>query len=95
VLFIFCNPPDNFDVGVDGCFASWLILVRHRVLCCWLSWPLNRVVQSGGTKLTYILMVAICNLHVELYSHFTVKQTYENVLNNVVKVTDGLWPSLI
>ena len=51
--------------------------------------------QSGGTKLTYILMVAIRNLHVELYGHFTVKQTYENVLNNVVKVTDGLWPSLI
>jgi len=29
------------------------------------SGHLNQVVQSGGTKLTYILMVAIHNLHVE------------------------------
>jgi len=31
-LFIFCNPADNFDVGVDGCVSYLLILVRHRVL---------------------------------------------------------------
>jgi len=40
-------------------------------------------------KLTYIMMVAIRNLHVE-YGHCIVKQMYRNVLNNVVKVTDGL-----
>ena len=36
------------------------------------------------------MMVAICNLHVE-YGHFTVKQTYKNVLNNIFKVNNGLW----
>jgi len=95
VLFIFCNPADNFDDGVDNCVSCWLILVRHCVFCCWLSWPLNCVVQSGGRKLTYILMVAIHNLHVESYDHCTVKLAYENVLTNIVKVTDGLWASLI
>jgi len=44
--------------------------------------------QSGGRKLTYIMMVAIHNLCVE-YGYHTVKQTYGNVLNNVVKVTNG------
>jgi hypothetical protein len=39
-------------------------------------------------KLTYIMMVAIRNLHVE-YGHCIVKQMYKNVLNNVVKVTNG------
>jgi len=47
------------------------------------------VTQSGGRKLTYIMMVAICNLHVE-YGHFTVKQTFENVLNYIFKVNNGL-----
>jgi hypothetical protein len=47
------------------------------------------VTQSGGKWLTYIMMVAICNLHVE-YDHCTVKKTYEIVLNNAVKVTDGI-----
>jgi hypothetical protein len=45
--------------------------------------------QSGGKRLTYIMMVAICNLHVE-YGHCTVKQMYKNVLNNAVKVTNGI-----
>jgi len=40
-------------------------------------------------KLTYIMMVPIHNLHGE-YGHCTVKQTYKNVLNNVVKVTNAL-----
>ena len=31
------------------------------------------------------MMVAMCNLRVE-YGHFTVKQTYENVLNYIIKV---------
>jgi hypothetical protein len=44
---------------------------------------------SGGTKLTYIMMVAIRNLPVE-YGHYTVKQIHENVLNSVEKVTNGL-----
>jgi hypothetical protein len=36
------------------------------------------------------MIVAICNLHVE-YGHFTLKQTYKNVLNNIFKVNNGLW----
>jgi hypothetical protein len=44
--------------------------------------------HSGGRKLTYIMMVPVHNFHVE-YGHCTVKQMYENVLNNVVKVTTG------
>jgi hypothetical protein len=60
------------------------------VLCCWLSWPFAMVMQSGGRKLTYIVMVPVCNFHVEC-GHCTVKQTYENVLNNVVKVATGSW----
>ena len=27
MLFIFCNPADNFDVGVDGCFAGIVFFV--------------------------------------------------------------------
>lgn len=41
--------------------------------------------------------MAICNLRLEC-DHCTVKQTYGNVLNNNVKVTNGLgirWPSLL
>lgn len=71
-------------------FWCWLILVRLHVLYCWLSWPLNLVTLSGGTKLTYIMMVVICNLHVEWYDHCTVKQT-EIFLGKVVKVTNVLW----
>jgi hypothetical protein len=46
--------------------------------------------QSGGRKLTYSMIVAIRNLHIEVYGHCAVKQEYENVLNNIVKVTNGL-----
>ena len=35
------------------------------------------------------MMVAICNLHVEC-GDCTEKQLYENVLNNIVKVTNSL-----
>jgi len=49
--------------------------------------------QSGWQKLTYNMMVAICILLLE-YGHFTVKQMYENVSNNVVKITNVLWVSL-
>jgi hypothetical protein len=38
------------------------------------------VMQSGGRELTYIMMVAMCNLHVE-YGHCTVNQMYKSVLN--------------
>ena len=61
--------------------SCWLILVRPHVFFCWLSWPITPVNQSGRMKLTYIIMVAICNLHVE-YDHCTVKQADENVLNS-------------
>ena len=50
--------------------------------------------QLGGIELTHIMMVAICNLHVE-YGHCTVKHTYENVLSNVVKVTNSLRRNLV
>jgi hypothetical protein len=45
--------------------------------------------QYGGRKLTCIMMVAVCNLHVE-YGHCTVKQMNENVVNDDAKVTNGL-----
>jgi hypothetical protein len=70
-------------------FSCWLILVQH-VLCCWLSWPLNLITQSGRGKLNYITTVAIRNLCVEQYGHCTVKQIYEYVFNNTVKVTNGI-----
>jgi len=89
VFFIFCDPNDNFDVGVDSCVSYWFILVRPRVLCCWLSWPLTPVMQSDGRKLSYIMMVTLHYLHVEC-GHCTVKMMYENVLSNVVKVTNAL-----
>jgi hypothetical protein len=44
--------------------------------------------QSGGRKPTYIVIVAVLNFCVE-YGPCTVKQMYENVLNNIVKVADG------
>jgi hypothetical protein len=68
-------------------FSCLLILVRPCVLCFWLSWPL--VTQSGGRKLTYIMVVARRNLHIE-NGHCTAKQLYGNVLKNVVKVANGL-----
>jgi len=43
------------------------------------------------------MMMAIRNLRVE-YGHCTVRQTYKNVLNEVVKVAEDYefrWPSLI
>jgi hypothetical protein len=70
-------------------FSCQLIFIMPCVLCCWLSWPLTLVIQSSGIKLTYIIMVVICNFLVE-YGHCNVKQIYENVLNNTVKVTNGL-----
>lgn len=52
--------------------SCWLILVRPRVICCCLSWPLGLVVQSSGRKLNYIMMVALHNFHVE-YGYWTVQ----------------------
>jgi len=66
-------------------FSCWQILVKPRVLC-WLSWTLTVITQSGGRKLTYIMMVAKCTLRVE-YGHYTVRQTYKNVLNEAVNVS--------
>jgi hypothetical protein len=70
-------------------FSCRLILVKARVLFCWLFWPLTIVTQSGGCKLMSIMMVAICNLLVEC-GHCNVKLVYDSVLNNVVKFTKGL-----
>ena len=39
--------------------------VERQVLCCWLSLSLTLVRQSGGIKLTYIMMVAVCNLRAQ------------------------------
>ena len=69
-------------------------LVMPRVLCCCLSWPLALVTQSSGRRLNYIVMVAIRNLRVE-YGYRAVKQTYDSVLNHVVKVINGLCVSLV
>jgi len=50
---------------------------------------LNLLMQSGGTNMTYIMMVAIHNLVIEMYVYCTVKQT-KMFLNNVASVTSGL-----
>jgi len=39
--------------------------------------------------MNYIMMAAVRNLRAQ-YGHCTVKQTYENVSNNVAEVTNGL-----
>jgi hypothetical protein len=70
-------------------FSCWLILVRPRVLWCCLSWPLALVMQSSGRTLNYIVMVEIRNLLSE-YGYWTVKQMYDSVVNNVVKVINDL-----
>jgi hypothetical protein len=75
-------------------FSCWLIVVRYRVLCCCLSVPLALVTQSGGRKLNYIMVMAIRNLPVE-YGHWTVKQTCDSVLNNIVNFINGLRVSLV
>lgn len=49
--------------------------------------------ESGGRKLTYAMMVAVHNWHVE-YGHCTAQQMYKHVLNNVGKVNNGLWDFL-
>jgi len=46
------------------------------------------VTQSGGRKLTYIMVVARHNLHIE-NGRCTAEKLYENVLKNVVKVANG------
>jgi len=74
-------------------FSCSLIWVRPHVLCCWLSWPFTLVMQSGRRKLAYIMIVAMCILHVK-YVQCTVKHTQENVLKKVVNVTNGLGVSL-
>jgi hypothetical protein len=69
-------------------FSCWLILVWPRVLLLAIL-ATNLVTQSGVGQLIYIMMVAICNLRVE-YDNPGAKKTYDNVLNEVVKVTNGL-----
>jgi hypothetical protein len=51
-------------------FADFSETARSLLLA---TLPLNLLMQSGGTKLTYIMMVAIHNLVVELYVHCTVQ----------------------
>jgi hypothetical protein len=75
-------------------FSCWLILVRPRILCYCLSWPLALVTQSSSRTLNYIVMVEIRNLRAE-YGYWTVKQMYDSVLNNVVKVINDLCVSLV
>ena len=58
---------------------------------CAMSWALNLVTKYGAIKGTYIMMVAIHNVCVCVeYCRCTVKQTYENMLNNIVKIINGL-----
>jgi hypothetical protein len=47
------------------------------------------VTQSSCRRLNCIMIVAIRNLRVE-YGYWTVKQTYDSILNNVVKLINGL-----
>jgi hypothetical protein len=84
VLFIFCNPTDNSDIGVDvwvSILADWGDASRSFLLAILAT-------QSGGRKLANIMMVAIRNLHAE-YGDCTIKQLYESVFNKAVKVTNG------
>jgi hypothetical protein len=55
-------------------FSCWPILLRPNVRCCWLSWPLTLVTQSGERNPPFIVLVTISNLHVER-GNCTVKQT--------------------
>jgi hypothetical protein len=89
VLFIFLTQLTTLMLVSMVEFSCQLIFIKPCVLCCWLSWPLTLVIQSSGIKLTYIIMVVICNFLIE-YGPCNVKQIYENVLNNVVKVTNGI-----
>jgi hypothetical protein len=65
-LFIFCNPNDNFDIGVDGGVSVLADFGKAlwSVLLALLTTTL--VIECGGRKLTYIMMVAIHNLHVNM-----------------------------
>jgi len=85
VLLIFYNPTDNFDIG-------WVfILADFGEAACSLMLTILATYCGNAIwwKLSYIMMVALCNLHVE-DGHCIVKQMYKNVLNNIVKVTNGL-----
>jgi hypothetical protein len=55
-------------------FSCWPILLRPSVRCCWLSWPLTLVTQSGERNLPFIMLVAIRSLRVER-GNCTVKPT--------------------
>jgi hypothetical protein len=100
VLFLYFNPTDNSDAGGNG-WDFIATLVRPRILCCWLSWPLILAIQSGGRKLTYITMVVIHNSHVEWHGHCTLQQVSENCFKPCCYSYQGLmknefcWPSLI
>jgi ribosomal protein S27E len=65
------------DYGKAACVLSLAILAT------------TLVTPSGGRRLIYIMMVAIRNLRVG-YGHPNAKQTCDNVMNKVVKVTKGL-----
>jgi len=43
------QPTTFMLVAVIEC-SCWLILVRSYILCCWLSWPLNQVIQNWWKK---------------------------------------------
>jgi hypothetical protein len=70
---------DNFDAGGVG----WVfMLVDFGEAACslfLLFWQLNQVIQTGGRKLTCIMMIAVCILSIQWYGHCTVKKMYENV----------------
>jgi len=49
VLFIHCNPADDFDVGGDG--RVFVVADFDDAAECWQSWPLTLVTQSGVRNL--------------------------------------------
>ena len=69
------------DFGKATCSSLLAVLATYSGKSVW--WK----------KADPIIMLTIRNLHVE-YDHCTVKQTYENVLNDVVEVNKGLRVSL-
>ena len=87
-MFIFCNPTDNFDVGED----SWVFMLADfgEALCSLLlallaTYSGNLMEQTWPVSWRWQYII-FC----EEYSHYTVNQMHEYVLNSVAKVTKGL-----